>query len=155
MLEIGNERRDVFSDDHRQFRETVRRFFRREVEPYFREWEREHIFPADLFRKAGAAGILQAGVPAEYGGGGGDFLHHVILHEEMGYSLAGASMGGGLGIDGSSYLILAGGTEEQKHEWLPKYASGETIAEACSPSRSPGAMSPAFAHSRNEKATTM
>ena len=70
-------------------------------------------------------------MPTEYGGGGGDFLHHVILHEEMGYSPAGASMGGGFGIDGSSYLILAGGTEEQKREWIPRYASGETIAEAC------------------------
>jgi acyl-CoA dehydrogenase len=131
MPEPGSERRDVFNEDHHAFRETVRRFFRKEVEPHFREWEKRGIFPADVFRKAGAAGILQAGVPAEYGGGGGDFLHHVILHEEMGYSLAGASMGGGLGIDGSSYLILAGGTEEQKREWLPKYASGETIAEAC------------------------
>ncbi len=70
-------------------------------------------------------------MPAEYGGGGGDFLHHVILHEEMGYSVAGASMGGGFGIDGSSYLISAGGTEAQKREWIPRYASGETIAEAC------------------------
>jgi len=131
VSEIGLEPREIFSDDHNEFRMTVRRFFRREVEPHFRDWESVGTFPAELFRKAGEAGILQAGIPTEYGGGGGDFLHHVILHEEMGYSLAGASMGGGLGIDGSSYLIYAGGTEAQKHEWLPRYASGETIAEAC------------------------
>ena len=131
MPEIGLEHREVFNDDHRQFRDTVRRFFRKDVEPDYREWEKQGMFPAEVFRKAGAAGILQAGVPEEYGGGGGDFLHHVILHEEMGYSVAGASMGGGLGVDGSSYLILAGGTEEQKRTWLPRYASGETIAEAC------------------------
>jgi len=129
--EVGLERRDIFSDDHHAFRATVRRFFRREVEPHVQEWEQVGSFPAELFRKAGAAGLLQAGIPSEYGGGGGDFLHHVILHEEMGYSLAGASMGGGFGIDGSSYLIYAGGTEAQKHAWLPRYASGETIAEAC------------------------
>jgi len=131
MSELGLEHREVFNEDHEQFRATVRRFFRKEIEPYYHDWEKQGSFPAEVFRKAGAAGILQAGVPAEYGGGGGDFLHHVILHEELGYSIAGASMGGGLGIDGSSYLILAGGTEEQKHEWLPRYASGETIAEAC------------------------
>ena len=129
--DVGLERRDVFSEDHNEFRMTVRRFFRREVEPFFRDWEKVGTFPADIFRKAGEAGILQAGIPTEYGGGGGDFLHHVIMHEEMGYSLAGASMGGGLGIDGSGYLIYAGGTEEQKRYWLPRYASGETIAEAC------------------------
>jgi acyl-CoA dehydrogenase len=121
----------IFSDEHRQFRDTVRRFFQREIEPNIRQWERDGIFPRDLFRKAGAAGILQAGIPTEYGGGGGDFLHHVILHEEHGYSVAGASMGGGLGIDGSGYVIYAGGTEEQKREWLPRYASGEVVAEAC------------------------
>ena len=122
---------ETFSDEHRQFRDTVRRFFQREIEPNIRQWERDGIFPRDLFRRAGAAGILQAGIPAEYGGGGGDFLHHVILHEEHGYSVAGASMGGGLGIDGSGYVIYSGGTEEQKREWLPRYASGEVIAEAC------------------------
>ncbi|HWM66473.1 MAG TPA: acyl-CoA dehydrogenase family protein [Steroidobacteraceae bacterium] len=122
---------ETFSDEHRQFRDTVRRFFQREIEPNIRQWERDGIFPRDLFRRAGAAGILQAGIPTEYGGGGGDFLHHVILHEEHGYSVAGASMGGGLGIDGSGYVIYSGGTEEQKREWLPRYASGEVIAEAC------------------------
>lgn len=129
MLGLG--RREVFDESHEAFRQTARRFFRTEVEPYFRDWERIGTFPAEVFHKAGAAGLLQAGIPTEYGGGGGDFLHHVILHEEMGYSIAGASMGGGLGIDGSGYLIMAGGTEEQRRHWLPRYASGETIAEAC------------------------
>ena len=123
--------RDPYSEEHLQYRDTVRRFFQREIEPNIRQWERDGIFPRDLFRKAGKAGILQAGVPTEYGGGGGDFLHHVIFHEEHGYSVAGASMGGGLGTDGSGYVILAGGTEEQKKEWLPRYASGEVVAEAC------------------------
>ena len=121
----------IYADEHLQFQQTVRRFFEREIEPNIREWERAGMFPRELFRKAGAAGILQAGVPPEYGGGGGDFLHHVILHEEHGFSVAGASMGGGLGIDGSGYVILAGGTEEQKKEWLPRYATGEVVAEAC------------------------
>jgi acyl-CoA dehydrogenase len=131
VSDIGLEPRAVFDDSHQQFREVVRRFFRKEIEPHYRNWERQGGFPAAVFLSAGQAGILQAGMPAEYGGGGGDFLHHVILHEEMGYSVAGASMGGGFGIDGSSYLILSGGTEAQKKLWIPRYARGETIAEAC------------------------
>src|SRR5258706_13481815 len=120
MPELGTERRDVFNDDHHQFRETVRRFFRKEVEPHFREWEKQGIFPADVFRKAGAAGILQAGVPAEYGGGGGDFLPQVLLREGKGYSLAGASLGGGLAIDCSRLLLLAGGNRQRIRLRLPK-----------------------------------
>ena len=58
MPEIGLEHREVFNDDHRQFRDTVRRFFRKDVEPNYREWEKQGMFPAEVFRKAGAAGIL-------------------------------------------------------------------------------------------------
>jgi acyl-CoA dehydrogenase len=122
--------RSVFSPEHEQFRATVKTFFRKEVEPNIPEWEKRGVFDASLFKKAAEYGLLQAGVPEEYGGMGGDFIYHAILHEEHGASVAGASMGGGLGIDGSSYLILSGGTEEQKKEWLPRYASGEVIAEA-------------------------
>jgi len=123
-------RRRIFSEEHDLFRETVKTFFRKEVEPNVKAWEKIGIFDAGLFRKAADYGLLQAGIPTEYGGMGGDFLHHVILHEEHGASTAGASIGGGLNIDGSGYVIWAGGTEEQKKEWLPRYASGETIAEA-------------------------
>ena len=123
--------RTIFSDEHNQFRDTVRRFFRKECEPHLKEWEKRGMFDPGVFRKAAEYGILCAGMPTEYSGMGGDFLHHAILHEEAGFAMAGASMGGGLGIDGSSYIILDGGTEEQKREWLPRYASGETIAEAC------------------------
>lgn len=122
--------RDIFSEEHNLFRTVVRRFFKEKVEPNLREWEKDNVFPRELFTSAGQAGLLCAGLPEEYGGGGGDFLHHVILHEESGYSVAGAYLDGGLGTDGSAYLIYNGGTEEQKRYWLPKYASGEVVGEA-------------------------
>ncbi|WP_176593604.1 acyl-CoA dehydrogenase family protein [Sphingobium sp. EM0848] len=128
---LAMQERPVFTPEHEQFRQTVRRFFRTEVDPHYKQWERDGIYDRDIFRKAGEYGILQAGIPTEYGGMGGDFLHHAILHEEAGYSLGGISMGGGLSTDSSSYLIYAGGTEAQKKAWLPRYASGDVIAEAC------------------------
>jgi len=121
--------RDIFGEEHHQFRETVRRFFRKEVEPYVGQWESEGMFPREIFRKAGAAGLLQVGLPAEYGGGGGDFLHQVIFQEEHGYSTAGASVEGFLATDLSSYVIWRAGTDEQKRYWIPRYASGEVVAE--------------------------
>ncbi|MET0987619.1 MAG: acyl-CoA dehydrogenase family protein [Steroidobacteraceae bacterium] len=127
---LSTQPRSAYSEEHISFRDTMRRFFKNEVEPNVKEWEKAGGFDPGLFKKAAQYGLLQAGIPAEYGGMGGDFIHHTILHEEHGYSTAGASLGVGLCIDGSSYLILAGGTEEQKKEWLPRYASGETIAEA-------------------------
>ena len=50
MTDLGLERREVFDDDHHEFRETVRRFFRKEIEPHYRQWEKDGIFPASVFR---------------------------------------------------------------------------------------------------------
>ena len=122
--------RSIFTEEHVAFKDTVTRFFKVEIEPNVKEWEKAGSFDPGIFKKAAEYGLLQAGIPVEYGGMGGDFIHHAILHEGNGYSTAGASLGNGLSIDGSSYMIWAGGTEEQKKYWLPLYASGECIAEA-------------------------
>jgi acyl-CoA dehydrogenase len=121
--------RDIFGPEHEEFRKTARRFFQTEIEPNTSAWEKTGMFPAELFRKAGEYGLLCAGMPEAYGGLGGDVLHHVILHEEHGFSPAGASLEGGLCIDSVTYTLLNNGTEEQKREWLPKFATGEVIAE--------------------------
>ncbi|MCY4425939.1 MAG: acyl-CoA dehydrogenase family protein [Halieaceae bacterium] len=121
--------REVFQPEHEAFREVVRRFFQQEVEPNYRRWEKDGFFPAALFKTAAEYGILCSGIPEEYGGGGGDLLHQVILHEEHGFSASGASLEAGLCTELASYVLLDGGTEEQKKEWLPFFASGKGIAE--------------------------
>jgi long-chain-acyl-CoA dehydrogenase len=121
--------REIMGEEHELFREMTRRFFQREIEPNVKQWEKDGFFPAELFREAGKAGLLCAGIPEEYGGGGGDFLHHTILYEEHGYSEAGPALEGGLCTDSVSYVLLHGGTEEQKKEWLPRFATGEVISE--------------------------
>ena len=132
--------RSIFDESHNLFRDTVRRFFKEEAEPHLKEWEKQGMFDPGIFRKAAELGILCAGIPEEYGGGGGDFLHHAILHEEIGYSIAGASMGGSLGIDGSSYIIFAGGTEEQKKSGCPVMPQATVSPRPVLPSRSPAVM---------------
>ena len=121
--------REIFSEEHDAYRDTARRFFQREVEPNVKQWEKDGFFPRELFNAAGKAGLLCAGIPEEYGGGGGDFLHHAILYEEHGYSPAGAALEAGLTTDTAAYVVLHGGTEEQKKQWLPRFATGEVISE--------------------------
>lgn len=121
--------RSVFRPDHEGFRETTRRFFTRSIEPNVRQWEIDGFFPAQLFLDAGRAGLLCASIPVEYGGAGGDLLHHIVLHEEHGYSPAGAALEAGLTTDLTANIIYDSGTEEQKLLWLPFFASGEGIAE--------------------------
>lgn len=119
--------RTAYDDGHALFRDAVRRFLEKELTPNIEGWEEAGAADPSFWRKAGEAGILGAFVPEEYGGPGGDFLHRVILAEELGYCPAGASVGGSLEIDQMAAYFLAAGTEEQKRRWLPPICSGEAI----------------------------
>src|ERR1700756_1041308 len=66
-----------------QLRKTVRSFTEREILPNIDEWERTGALPRDLHRRAGAAGLLGAGLPEAAGGGGGDGADSVIICEEV------------------------------------------------------------------------
>ncbi|ORW96283.1 acyl-CoA dehydrogenase [Mycobacterium szulgai] len=66
-----------------QLRKTVRAFAEREILPNVEEWERTGELPRDLHRRAGATGLLGAGLPESAGGGGGDGADSVIVCEEM------------------------------------------------------------------------
>ncbi len=119
--------RTLFSAEHETFRETARRFIAREVVPYHAEWEKAGVVPRELWRKAGAAGLLCCDVPEVYGGMGGDFLHGTILIEEM------ARVGATgptfyLQSDIIAPYLVSFGTEAQKLHWLPKMATGEVVA---------------------------
>lgn len=69
--------------EREQLRKTVRTFVEREVLPHVDEWERTGDLPRELHRKAGAAGLLGAGLPEAVGGGGGDGADSLIICEEM------------------------------------------------------------------------
>jgi alkylation response protein AidB-like acyl-CoA dehydrogenase len=129
-LSTFRNQRTIYSEEHEMYRDTVQRFIRTEIEPHLKEWEEAGQYDPAIFRKAGQAGILCPHIPEEYGGGGGDILHQVILQEEQGYSVMGAHLEAGLSTDLASYIIYQCGTEEQKKAWLPRCASGELIIEA-------------------------
>ncbi|MBP6778178.1 MAG: acyl-CoA dehydrogenase family protein, partial [Piscinibacter sp.] len=116
-----------YTDEHHAFRDSVHRFVEREVRPHHAKWEKDGQVPRELYRKAGALGILLTGVPAEYGGGGGDFLFAHIVQEELGWAGATGPQFG-LHSDIVAPYILHVGSEAQKRHWLPRMASGEAIA---------------------------
>ena len=89
-------KRTIFDDEHRAYRESVRRFLAEEVLPNHAQWEREGIVPRELFAKAAEHGLLAMSVPERYGGAGAeDFRFNQIVVEEVAY--AGVA-GSGLGI---------------------------------------------------------
>jgi acyl-CoA dehydrogenase len=74
-------KRTLFSSDHEIFRQTVRGFFLREVVPHQERWAEAGIVDREVWRAAGAA--LCPWMEEEHGGAGGDFLHSVVIMEEL------------------------------------------------------------------------
>ncbi len=117
----------VYAPEHEDFRKTARTFYEREVIPFHDQWEKDGIVPRELWRRAGAAGLLCFDVPEEYDGPGvADFRYNVILSEEQ--TRAGAS-GPGFSVHSDIIVpyITSIGTDEQKRRWLPGCVSGEII----------------------------
>ncbi len=118
--------RQVFRDDHNMFRDQVRRFVEQEISPHHATWEREGIVPKEIWKKAGAQGLLCCMIPEEFGGGGGDFGHSAVIIEELARANA-MAVGFTTHSEISWPYIARYGNEEQKSRWLPGMSSGEKI----------------------------
>ena len=107
--------------------DTAARFAEKEMVPNDARWRAQKHGDRDLWNKAGAAGLLCASIPEEYGGGGGDFRHDMVILQTWARMLAGGfsnSVHSGI----VAQYILRYGTEEQKRRYLPKMATGELVA---------------------------
>ena len=118
--------RNLFSEEHDAFRETVRKFYEKEVIPNIEKYEKQQHVDRDLWNKAGDLGLLCATMPEEYGGYGVNRLYSMILIEEQAYAMD-SSTGFSLHSDIVANYIHNFGNHEQKQKWLTQMASGETV----------------------------
>jgi acyl-CoA dehydrogenase len=123
-----NPQRKFFSPEHDMFRDTAARFIADEITPHHYRWEQEGMVPRELWRSAGRAGILLPSTPEEYGGGGGDFLHTIIVVEEIARALATGVTGFTTHSDIVAPYLLNFGSERQKLRDLPAMARGDVVA---------------------------
>jgi len=68
---------EYFTESHNMLRDSLKEFLAREISPYIDQWEKEGIFPRELYKKAGDAGFMGLGFPEEYGGTQADIFHSV------------------------------------------------------------------------------
>ena len=117
----------IFTDEHEQLRESIRRFVIKELQPHAEEWE-ETTFPDWVFRRMGELGFLGLDKPERYGGQGGDYYTSLVLAEEIAHARCGGlAMGLAVHTDMTMPPILAFGTEEQKQQWVVPAIRGEKI----------------------------
>ena len=115
-----------YTEEHRIFREAVRKFFAKEVIPNADAWEEAGRVPKSVWRKMGEQGFLCMDVPEEYGGLGADFLYSVILTEELGRT-GNTGLATPLHSDIVVPYISSFASEELKKKYLPGCVSGELI----------------------------
>src|SRR5436305_13275987 len=71
----------IFTDEHEQLRDSIRRFVIKELQPHSEEWE-ENTFPDWVFERMGELGFLGLDKPEQYGGQGGDYYTSLVLATE-------------------------------------------------------------------------
>ncbi len=114
------------NEELRILRDAARKFFESEFKPHNERWIEQGRVDREAWNRAGAAGLLCAEMPAEYGGGGGDYRHETVITEEM---LRAGITGFGNQVHSSivAPYILHYGTEAQRRRWLPRMATGEMV----------------------------
>jgi (2S)-methylsuccinyl-CoA dehydrogenase len=111
-------------------RDEMRKFADSEVVPQAQAWHRTNSYiPLDVLAQMSELGVFGLTIPEEYGGLGLGKESMCVVSEELSRGYIGV---GSLGTRSeiAAELILGGGTEEQKRQWLPKIAAGEVLPTA-------------------------
>ncbi len=119
-------------DDYEMVQDTFRSFATKVVAPHAEHVHRENLdVPEEIIAGLAEIGAFGLSIPVEYGGfsegGDGEYMASCIATEEL--SRASLGIGGSL-ITRPEILtraLVKGGTEAQKHEWLPKLATAEVM----------------------------
>jgi alkylation response protein AidB-like acyl-CoA dehydrogenase len=115
------------TQDQKEIQALTRDFAQAEIEPNAAQWDREHLFPRDLFTKLAELGLMGACVPEEYGGAGVDFLSYILVLEELSRADAGVGVTVAVHTSAVTLPLLAYGTDEQKSRFVPPLARGEHL----------------------------
>jgi acyl-CoA dehydrogenase len=115
------------TDEQRAVRSLAAEIAQREIAPHVARWDREFIFPTELYAKLTEAGLMGLSVPEAYGGAGADMLSCVLAVEEL------SRVDAGTGVTFSVHAMVARaiaalGTEAQKERWLPQLAAKNALA---------------------------
>ena len=117
----------TYSDEQVMLREGARRFLAEQcgIDRVREIVETDAGFDAELWSGIAEQGWLAMHIPEEYGGAGFSYAETAILLQEMGRVLAPVPYLSSAIL--ASEALLAGGSEEQKQQWLPALAAGEAV----------------------------
>src|SRR5499426_4555854 len=128
MLERTPPQSPFYTAEHEAFRDVMRRFVTREIEPYANEWDEAGEFPRSLYVKAAEVGLLGLGFPEEYGGVPADQFMKIMASQELARAGAGGVSSSLMSHTIGSPPIARAARPEVKARVLPQILSGEKIS---------------------------
>src|SRR3984957_18967303 len=117
-----------YRPEHEAFRQSLRKFVAREIEPFANDWDEAGEFPRELSKKAAADGYMGLGFPERYGGTEGAGFTRIIGMQETGGAGLGGVAAGLFSHTIGAPPILHRGSEAMKARVLPQGLSGEKIS---------------------------
>jgi acyl-CoA dehydrogenase len=117
-----------YTEEHEAFRDTIRRFVAKEIEPYAAAWDEAETFPRELYLKAAEIGLLGLGFPEEYGGTPSDTFYGIIAAQELARAGAGGIAAGLQSHTIGAPPIALAGSDELKRRVLPDILAGRKIS---------------------------
>lgn len=118
------------NDEQKGIEELSRKFAREEILPLAAEHDKTGEFPWTIFKKAHDIGLLNTGVPVEYGGMGLDGVSSCIIEEEFAYACTGI----GVALEGNGLAcapVNIAANDEQKKEYFGRLISEPLVAAYC------------------------
>src|SRR5258707_10476601 len=128
MLERTRVQSPFYTVEHEAFRDVMRRFVAREIEPHAHEWDEAGEFPRELYRKASEIGLLGLGFPEEYGGVAADQFMKIVVSQELARAGAGGISASLMSHTIGSPPIARAARPEVKARVLPEVLSGKKIS---------------------------
>lgn len=118
---------ELLTEEQKLIRSSIRDFVKKEISPYIEDWAQRAYFPYEIVKRFGEIGAFGPTIPAEYGGGGLDYISYGLIMQEI--ERGDSGMRSTASVQGSlvMYPIYKFGTEEQRKKYLPKLASGEWL----------------------------
>jgi (2S)-methylsuccinyl-CoA dehydrogenase len=117
-------------DELEMIRDQFRRYAEEKVIPFAHDWHlKDELIPMSVIEDLAGMGVFGLTIPEDFGGLGLSKASMVVVSEELSRGYIGV---GSLGTrtEIAAELILCGGTDAQKAQWLPKLASGEILPTA-------------------------
>ncbi|MCW3106674.1 MAG: acyl-CoA dehydrogenase [Segetibacter sp.] len=118
---------ELLTEEQKMVRETVRNYVKKEISPIIEAYAQRAEFPKQIVQQLADLGCFGPTIPAQYGGGGMDYISYGLMMQELERGDSGvrstASVQGSLVM----FPIYAYGSEEQRNKYLPKLANGEWL----------------------------